>query len=409
MKTRLIILATVFSIVGFAIHADAADAWKQVGLAGKEVTALVTVSLSDADTLLIAGTKKEARRGNSGNFQLLDNLGETQPSSFLKGINALYLHQKSSLLFAASDSGLSWYPLITMIEPRWTKVAGVTGFRVTDVTGRGDTLFCCSAADVFRSFDGGMHWAACSARTFLPPLGNITSFTSLAFWNGINAGSLFLGAMNSWLGVMNSVDNGQHWQDISLLAPQTQSVGQVFDLIRHPTRSQLYAATDQGVMLIKGDIDTGYWSKMNPQPKEANPAALYITYTLMDDSSTATLFARGDSGVWVLYELLDGSAVKQGWTRVSTRKTYCMTSFGIESPGEWFAGTDDGVWRYGWETRTIRRADLRRTANPMALRYYSLDGRLLANGKNRLPKGIVLMVSGNGRERVARRCIIADR
>jgi len=242
----------------FQLFAD----WKQAGLAGKEVTALVADTLPGGEALLIAGTKSDGvwcRRGSSGQFQLLDDLGAVMPSPFLKGIKNFSVHKQSHRLFAGSDSGLSWYPLVSLIEPRWSRVTGVPFVAVTDVMGLRDTLFCCTPADVYRSFNGSTTWAACSTRKALPPLGNITCFTSLAYYCGVNAGSRFLGALNSWLGVLNSGDLGSTWQDVSNLPPN-QHVGQVYDLVQYRQsfngQTRLLAAVDNGLKYIETDLDT---------------------------------------------------------------------------------------------------------------------------------------------------------
>jgi hypothetical protein len=356
--------------------------WKQIGLAGKEVTALVSVVIPPADTLLIAGTRSDGvwARRNSGQFQLLDNLGSVRPSSFLKGITNFHVHPKSYLLFAGTDSGLCAYPLVSMIEPMWIKVKTGAETFVTDIVGTGDTLFCCTPSEVYRSLNSGTAWEPCSARTFLPMLGNITSFTSLAFCWGINAGSKFSGALNSWMGVMNSTDLGAKWHDISVLPP-TQTVGQVFDLVAYRTRfdakQRLLAATNEGLKYVEGDLDTGCWYPLDPQFKAMTPKSVHVSY--FSRSFISEFWVAGDSGVYVLSDRINAV----GWARLYDKKSNCVIADAAVDPQRWFAGTGDGIWMFpgkdaGVAPRGPDQAVRRVTGNEG--KAFTLDGRQFSPG-----------------------------
>jgi hypothetical protein len=375
--------------------------WRQIGLAGKDVTALLSVVIPPADTVLIAGTKSNgvwARKGREGQFLLLDNLGAVSSTPFLKGITNFHLHSKSSLLFAGSDSGLCAYPLVSMIEPMWRKVKTGAESVVTDITGTGDTLFCCTPAEVYRCFNGGTTWEPCSTRKILPGLGNITSFTSLAFCWGVNAGSKFMGALNSWQGVMNSTDPGGEWRDVSNLGPVSRSLGQVFDLVVYRTRydaqQRLLAVTGDGLKYVEGDLDTGYWHVLDPQLNVMTPKSIHVSY--FSRSLISEFWAAGDSGIYVLSSRIN----TVDWARLYDKKTNCVIDNAAVDPEIWFAGTADGVWEFGGSTGILGIKHPRSRGIAGVHGYFSIDGRRASAGKQNLRGGFSVRVSDDSKKSV---------
>jgi hypothetical protein len=278
----------------------------------------------------------------------------------------------------------------------WRKVKTGAETVVTDVTGAGDTLFCCTPAEVYRCFNGGTTWEPCSARKVLPRLGNITSFTSLAFcWWGINAGSKFMGALNSWEGVMSSADWGGKWTDISRLPPVTQTVGQVFDLIGYRARfgaqQRLLAVTGDGLKYVEGDLDTGYWHVLDTQLNAMTPKSIHVSY--FTRSLISEFWAAGDSGVYVLSSRIN----TVGWARLYDKKTNCVIDNAAVDPKTWFAGTADGVWEYGGSTGILAIQHPRSRSKAGLHGCFSIDGRRAPAGKQNLRGGFAVRVSDDSK------------
>lgn len=369
--------------------------WTQIGLAGKEVPALV-MRKAFGDTMLIAGTRNDGvwyQSGSGGQFRLLDNIGSTVMSPFLAGLRALYIQNNEPRLWAGGDSGLAYYRFTSGLPPLWTKVESVPGITVTDITGKGDTLFCCTTADVYRSFNGGTTWAACSTRKILPPLGNITSFSSLEFVWGINAGSRFGGALNSWQGAMNSPDHGGTWNDLSSLCPGSGLLGEVFDLAAYrpsfSAQQRLLAVTGNGIKYVEGDLDTGCWHPFVPQLNAMTPKSMHISY--FSRSLEAEFWASGDSGVY----LLSNRTNPVGWARVFDKKTDCVIDNAWVDPTKWYAGTSDGVWMFPPGNVSIKpggcKPPAQRNDNSMSAAF-TMNGRRLDALKRPCVAGAVLIM-----------------
>jgi hypothetical protein len=402
-----ICLSFIFCITFHLILAHGVMAgWVRIGLEDKKVTALVTAAVPGPDTLLIAGTETDgiwARKGNTGGFQLVPHFGSNDPVSFLAGVNKLHVDDSTHRLFAACDSGLFVYPLVTMIEPRWMNVAALSGTAVTDITGSGNTMFCCTAAEVYRSLDCGGTWTACSART-VPPPGNTPGFTSLAFYYGINAGSTFLDLSIPWQGVINSGDIGKTWRDISKLPPQTQAVGLVFDLASYRPAfnavERMLAATKEGLYFIQGDLDTGYWHAFEPQLATAVPKSIHIS--LHSRSFIADYWIATDSGVFRL-----SSSTNQTWLKLFDQPAHCIIDDAWVDPKGWFAGTDDGVWQYTEEARIGKNTAAQKAGTlPGTASCFTLDGRIVHGSIKSAPHPGVLIIRENGNEKLFRRLAI---
>ena len=369
--------------------------WTRQGLAGKEVTALVRVK-PWTDTMLLAGTHEGVWRKSASDtgFTPLWDVSPSEPGASPHNIHSLCYVGNFPRLWAGDDSGLAVYTFTSGLPPVWRRIAEIPVTPVTDITGSGDTLFCCTAFEVYRSFDAGVTWTACSTRTFLPLLGNMTSFTSLELFNGIVAGSKFLGAMNSWQGVMESLDYGTKWTDISNFPGQDKPLGQVFDLLayapRYGDRERLLAATDAGLRyFFKNDEDTGSWRAFKPDLDRIIPNALSIGYFTW--SFLADLWAATDSGA---YRLTGSNPLS--WIRLSSQKTFCIIPNRLNDPDRWYAGTDDGVWEYAENVpvvaqKKIGSADRFRHDQ----RCYSINGRLLK--KNSGNFGVVVVKMGKNR------------
>lgn len=351
--------------------------WIRVGLAGKEVTAMARKKIWN-DTIFFAGTHEGVwhKSGSDTGFTLLQSVSMTEPYVFPLNIHALYCVPNRLQLWAADDSGLAVYTFTSGLPPLWKRCAEIPSVPVTDIICSGDTLFCCTRLDVYRSFDNGVTWDACSTRSFLPPLGNITSFTSLALFCGINAGSEFLGALNSWEGVMNSADYGKKWDDISNLPGQEKPLGQVFDLISFVPQfsepQRLLAATGTGLLFFLGDKDTGVWHSFKPDIEQAIPNNVNVSY--FSRSLIADIWVATDSGA---YSFSYRSTVPS-WVRLSSQKTLCLIPICKNDPDRWYAGTDDGIWEYAETAPVIAKKKRIRAEHTCAdTRMYTINGRLL--------------------------------
>jgi hypothetical protein len=192
---------------------------------------------------------------------------------------------------------------------------------------------------------------------------------------------------------LNSNDWGRTWRDISLLPPQTQTVGIVYDLAFYTDPSgggRLLAATGTGLQFLH-DIDTGYWHPLDPQLKGVTPKSLDVTY--YSKSKLAEIFVSSDSGVHVL----SGRFGSSDWVRLFDRKTDCITSVALLDPGEWFAGTADGIWRYTPTSGVISGRLKSVSCSSLRLSSYSitLDGKKTSDVPSHSPSGIIIKGSGD--------------
>jgi hypothetical protein len=388
MKTFLLPWITFILSLPILLNAE----WTRQGLAGKEVTALVRVK-PWTDTMLLAGTHEGVWRKSSSDtgFTPLWDVSPSEPGASPHNIHSLCYVGNFPRLWAGDDSGLAVYTFTSGLPPVWRRIESIPVASVTDIKGSGDTLFCSTAFEVYRSFDAGVTWSACSTRTFLPLLGNMTSFTSLELFNGIVAGSKFLGAMNSWQGVMESLDYGTKWTDISNFPGQEKPLGQVFDLLayapRFSDRERLLAATDAGLRyFFKNDEDTGSWRAFEPDLERVIPNALSVSY--FSWSLVADIWAATDSGAYMLSYRTTGS-----WVRLSSQKTLCLIPNRLNDPDRCYAGTDDGVWEYAATVPVIAPKKFRPADHSWHdKRYYSINGRLLK--KNSGNFGVVVVKMG---------------
>ena len=384
LKKRRCTWILIILTLSFMLDAE----WTRIGLAGKEVTALAMRKIW-SDTTILAGTHEGVWRKSitDTGFTPLKNISPSDPEVFPLNIHTLYFADNVPRLWAADDSGLAVYTFTSGLPPAWKRTADIPAMPVTDITGAGDNLFCCTGPEVYRSFDGGTAWTACSTRAFLPMLGNITSFTSLALFYGINAGSKSLGAMNSWQGVMSSADYGKTWSDISNLAGQGKPLGQVFEMLAYaPLFSEpqrLLAATETGLQFFLGDKDTGVWHNFEPDLEKVIPNALSVGY--FTRSFLADLWAASDSGAYRLHR-----SNPLSWVRLSSQKTFCIIPNRQNDPDRWYAATDDGVWEYFETVPIIARNKIMRSDRICPYtRYYSINGRLLKKNQNNF--GVVLV------------------
>jgi hypothetical protein len=397
--TIFLTLITLGAILAPCVNAG----WVRAGLENKSVSALVTAVLPGSDTLLIAGTKNDGvwmRRGNAGTFKLLANFGQSQPPSFLSEINKLYINDSTYLLFAAGDSGLFIYPLgVSMIEPNWTKVSALPQGSVTSVIGVGKTIFCCTPAEVYGSFDFGVSWAACSSRKSMPALTDSRSFTSLAFYYGINAGSKFSGSLKPLPGgIIYSGNNGKTWVDPAMFSERIPIV-EVFDLANyHPqydAEQRMLAASPEGLFYFLGGFDTGYWHSFTPQLTAAPPKSICISYH--SRSLVADYWIATDSGV---FRLPNQSS---DWVKIFDTPAHCIVDNGSTDPTKWFAGTDDGVWCYTQGTGIAGRVvDRKGSPRQAVTACFTLNGKAVSASVMARMHGVIL-IRENGNYRLSRR------
>jgi hypothetical protein len=322
--------------------------WEQIGLGGNEITSITTGKYF-GDTILVAAAKSNGaylRVGSSGSFSLLTDLGVDTVEQALKTIRCLYMSARMSIpvLFAGTDSGLFRYVFTSGVPPHWTKAKDIPAEPVFAITAEADTCYCATRSEIYGSFNSGAVWTACSTHNFLPPMQRMSSFTSLSFFQGINAGSQLTPSLQSWDGVLHSSDKGKSWLDISNV-PVFSSirVSSVFSLASYsPMYSQparLLAGTSGGLLWID-DIDSGTWVYLGQQLQTAPVRNLYVTCHTR--SLIADIFASTDSGVYILSDL-----VKPGeWVLSLRGKASGVTSFASIDPKEWFAAMEDGVYRF---------------------------------------------------------------
>jgi hypothetical protein len=374
---RFLVLTFIFL---FSLFSFSFAKWEQIGLKGTEVTALASGKFF-IDTLLIAGTKSSGvfyRMGASAPFSLLTGMGPDSLGPALKAVHCLYMPGVTGIpfLFAGTDSGLFRYIFTSGLPPQWTRMTGVPAEPVFAVTAQGDTCYCATRSEVYRSFNMGNAWAACSTRQFLLPMQRLTTYTSLAVFMGINAGSQMTGSLMAWDGVLHSFDQGAAWKDVSYLPGQsTPRIADVFSLAAYapvwnrPVR--LAAGTQTGIFWAE-DFDTGSWHEMEQQNKIAPAKHLYVSYH--SKSTIADIFASTDSGVCILSAL-----VKDGeWVLSLKGKANGVASLFSMDPKEWFAAMGDGVYRFTLEevkTAPAASHSIHTSNMTQAGAVYSLDGR----------------------------------
>lgn len=372
--------------------------WEKIGLDGKIVTA-IACGKPWTTPMVFAGTQSD------GVFYRMDSLGAFNPLSgpgidslgpALKTVHCLYYVGGSMnipILFAGTENGLFRYVFTSGLPPHWTRMADVPAIPVIAITAQGDTCFCATYSEVYRSFNLGNAWAACSTRKFLPPLQNMAWFTSLALWRGINVGSQVSAPKESWCGVLNSVDNGVSWKGISSVPgfsnPSVISLTTYSPTYLNPIRL-LAGTSGTGGLFWTDDLDTGTWHELDPQLKNVQTRNLYVSYHTR--SLIADIFAPTDSGVYILSDL-----VKPGEWVLSLGGTACgVTSFDSVDPKEWFAAMTDGVYRFTIDPASVFPGISNAVNAPPQVHsemFYTLDGKkihhpsgsgvyLLRNGQN---------------------------
>jgi hypothetical protein len=334
--------------------------WTRIGLDGMKVTS-ITAGKVWTDTMLFAGTDSgvysKPKNGASKQWTSLGS-GECMPAG-LKHVRSLYLASQTQL-FAGSDSGLFSQRFTSGLPPAWTKINGIFG-SVVAIAGMGDTLAAVSQLKIYRSVDGGTVWTAC---TLAFNQNKHPVYTSLAFFQGINAGSdEWFGSAMPWVGVAHSQDFGHTWADISNLPGQAQPLKAVYCLATYRaawnTPLRLVASTVSGIQWVD-DIDTGTWHPLESQLTIAPARHLYVTtYT---KSTIAMLFASTDSGVFI------NDPTSGPRQRCLQKRAYGVTSFVNSDPSEWFAAVEDGVYRYDESTAT-------RTDPEMSLSLHGFEGK----------------------------------
>lgn len=345
--------------------------WGPAGLQGIVITAIDGGRVFGGN-VVVAGTA-------GGDVAMLQDSGlfvSLQPPRF-GAVRSLELQDDSLLLLVGADSGLYRYRFTSGVQPSWIKCTGIERGPVTDIIIRHDTAYGCTPWEVYQSVDNAGTWSACHARDSLPMLGNITSFTSLAFWdayNSVAAGSRFGGSLNSWDGVMLSIGRNRSWDDISLLPGQTERVGEVRSLVAYSERwndvEMLVAGAATGVFFVV-EIDTGIWHPMEPQLKGVGVNHLDVTFR--SRSLLSDLFASTDSG---LYVLSTGSA-SGAWERVARDACYGVASWYTTDPRIWFVATGNGVYRYDVLTTVgLPRAQTKAQRHATGVRAFGIDGRL---------------------------------
>jgi hypothetical protein len=348
------------AVVFLLAFCAAYSGWTRIGLDGMRVSA-ITAGKVWTDTMLFAGIDSGVYcKRKSGEFQPLTDQGSTVMPVGLRHVRSLYMASAHAQLFAGGDGGLYAYRFTSGLPPTWTKINGILG-SVAAIAGLGDTLTAASQLNIYRSFDGGAVWTAC---TLAINQNKHPVFTSLAFFLGINAGSdEWFGSAMPWVGVANSQNFGHSWTDISNLPGQAQPLKAVYCLATYRaawnTSLRLVAGTASGIQWVD-DIDTGTWSPLESQLTMAPARHLYVT--TYSKSTIAMLFASTDSGVFIL----DRSTGQWQWSL--EKRAYGVTSFVTSDPSEWFAAVEDGVYRYDESTAT-------RTDPERSLSLHGFEGK----------------------------------
>ncbi|HMD68073.1 MAG TPA: hypothetical protein VKF42_04275, partial [Chitinivibrionales bacterium] len=274
---------TITIALAFGLIQSAFAKWEKIGLDNTEVTA-ITCGKPWLTPYIFAGTKTDGvfyGMDSSGLFRPLSSVGGDTLGPALKAVHCLENGGGGAVLFAGTDSGLFRYVFTSGLPPHWTRMTGVPSEPVFAVTAQGDTCFCATRNEVYKSFNLGNTWAACSTRNFLPPMQKMAWFTSLAIWRGINAGSQVSASLMSWSGILNSIDNGESWKGISSV-PGFSNASVISMTTYRPTWLQpirlLAGTSGTGGLFWTDDLDTGTWHELNPQLKNAQTRNLYVTY-----------------------------------------------------------------------------------------------------------------------------------
>jgi hypothetical protein len=357
MKTALWALVMFFAFSGIS---HAAMSWKQVGLAGEEITSLYLADKQVGWGRLYAGTAGHGVyiQQNDSLLPLRGLLGGTEAMDSLT-VNCLLAPEGSSLVFAGTNHGLHVYNY-AMGAPRWLPVTGIPETNVDAMVLTQDRrLFVSCGSQIYRthldSFTvlwNGVQWDTLTVWDILAPGYQSPRFRCLLAdpYNDstLYAGSIFDGSRSSWMGVVRSPDYGETWElwDQGLTGG-TYGAPDVFSLEAYKTfwnSPVTYLAGTEDNVWLRGEKDTAWasWKSSGLESKQIRDVAA----TAYTKSSVARLYAATDSGVYA-YDYgtnqIQWNMINSGLPAVAVN---ALAPNRIVECDSLYAGTADGLYLY---------------------------------------------------------------
>jgi hypothetical protein len=361
-----------------AITNDYAD-WKQVGLKGKEVTAITKgIDLFSNQQIILVGTKDTGVYSVSGAGDTVYRYPRYSDASDKPAgrIRTLFTSADGIMTFAGTDSGLYGESGLFSSLPAWRKLQTFPSEPVVGIAYKDSTYYVATAIELYRSKSPWAYsnaWKPCSVSKWLPSPERSPHFTSLTSWDlgGLVAGSNASAGSDAFGGVITGGGSENRWIDWTCVNSHCVD-SDVYSLTFG--FQQLYAGTSRGVFNYSTANEIGIWYEMTPQL--ASPPARHICVTSDSITHAREIYASTDSGVYALSPRVNANQ----WTLSLKVKAFAVASLAPDNSNAVYAATADGVWKYESTTGIgAGRAAKIPTHRAAVTGVYSINGRKMAS------------------------------
>jgi hypothetical protein len=344
-NTKLVryIIIIVLSLISFTYSQRT---WRRIGLEGVEVTSLYQ-SLHPMHKGMLIGTKKQEVYIYE-NFEIKKILPAGDIDTAI--IYCFAANKKSVVpgvsLYAGTDKGLYAYVELSGPPPHWVLIDSIPKTAIMALCLTDSVLFASDGMNIYRTPDPQniiATWDTVLTQSFFNPERAFPSFRCFATDpgsdNNIYAGSIFLGPLDSWSGIVHSSNFGDKWEiwndgwpgavpSINTMAFFKRKFGATI------TRM---VGTPKGVY-----CKDSLWNISGLE--EINIHNLYVKYS--DRSLVAIVYAATDSGIYVLYT----EAGLNNWIKAGSG----LTNLGVNvlcaelhvDHDSVYAGTTDGLYLF---------------------------------------------------------------
>ena len=334
--------------------------WQQIGLAGKEVTAL-DIDMNGPHAMVYIGTAKEGvyeyneTNGTMGPFYTgyLDTF-----ELFIRNVNTIY--RKELDFYVGTDSGFCCYFFMDD-SSHWGKSIS---HPVTAIQGNNDTLFAATKWKVYRKTPDSNSWKILNTDSALAGGMFVPCFTSLAVSihpnTSVYAGSMSQISIEPWSGILMSSNLGDTWTvHNSGLIPPVISV--------HSLCFYRKNVTDKNGSFACGTNKGVYWHTATMKSWEPLQSGVLdslkinnLHVTTYSNSDIPEIFACTDSGAYLLSAYPQSSFDDAEWHCLGfDKKTFCSAA--IPQTGNyvkyWYVGTEDGLYKCYRDEAAIEKED----------------------------------------------------